>query len=435
MSGPVRTFHPRTSPVRGERFVDLGYRWFLSTFGVVSALLGSALWADGAASSGPETSLAMFLVGWGATAVLFSLLWWRMTPRPVGAPGSTGESVRPSTPVRPTTTTAPRPAFGDHLTPSFGRRGSEWRVLSLPANPGDETWISWLPRETRRLGAEAVGASRRAIYSASHPGSLVAVPNRTQGPTVRSATMSGDFALSSRAVRTPRTDGGTVEPVRSPATLENLFQTPPPPAAKAHKYTEEELDRLFPPSPGEHTPFLTGVPQRVGVRDSSAHDRPSGGFGPGYASESLVAAGSARSFHERNLDTELSESPRMDVPSDRPALAAFRPLPVVGGSMDFPGRRSNADDLYLEATNPIPPHLRGTDLFIGPRPARRLSDVGVPKSVCASCSKVVVNLRMSGPCPRCLRPICSECLREAILAHGQGSCLDCAAPTSIVAAC
>ncbi|MGD0588810.1 MAG: hypothetical protein ABSA63_08485, partial [Thermoplasmata archaeon] len=387
----------------------------------------------------PQTSLALFLVGWGVAAALFSLYWWSGTSvganHPAPLPG----------PAPPPVLRMPRPAevsrtsFGDHLAPSFTKRGSEWRVLSLPANLGDETWLSWLPRETRRLGSEVVGASRRAVYSVSRPGSLVAVPNRLQGPTVRSRTMAGDLAVSSLTTRSLPKEGERKEPARSPTTLENLFHTPPTPATRPSSYTEDELDRLFPPAPGGHTTFLTGVPDQVGVREPIARDGRSGATSPRVWGDSPSPNELDHSMFEEDLagnaEVDPINPPGQETFPEAPSVTTFRPTPVAGGSVDFLGRRSNADDLFLEAANPIPPHLRGIDRVEVRRSGRRSPDPAGPKTVCASCSKVVVNLRMSGPCPKCLRPICSECLRESFLAHGQGCCVDCFTPSAISAAC
>jgi hypothetical protein len=441
MTGFPRTFRPAPIASLGDRLLDAAYRWCLPAAGIVSALVGLGLLVLGGVSLGSETSLALFLTGWGAAAVLFSLSWRMTSPRvttgPMAAPRPTSAPMA----VAPTRSGGPSLAFGNHISPAFARRGSEWRVLAAPANPGDETWLSWLPRETRRLGAGSTTGSRRAAYSASRPGSLVAIPNRTQGAGARATTLSGDIARSAVQIGPVRKPVGTREPPRSPATLENLFHTPPPPTRRASEFTEDELDRLFPPAPGGHTPFLTGVPEKVGLREPGPGRPPRATADPTWVPDlPSPPPESVRSSSETTLDLELDREL-----NDRPAgtsvpvqtsLPEHGPLSAPRGPAEFPGHDVSADDLFLEASNPIPPHLRGIDRRSRadpPRPSRSALASESPKSVCASCSKVVVNLRMSSPCPQCLRPICSECLREAFRSHGLGCCVDCSTPTAIAA--
>jgi len=128
---------------------------------------------------------------------------------------------------------------------------------------------------------------------------------------------------------------------------------------------------------------------------------------------------------------EGAETPSAD--SLRDVNFEETPSEGLGGTETPLDRRPS--ELSREAANPVPPHLRAAgplDRF-GPRPARPGGkDTSTARSVCASCSKVVVNLRMSGPCPRCLRPVCTDCLREAFVTQGHGWCLDCS--TAVAAA-
>jgi len=424
----------------GERTLDLAYRWILPTGGLGAASVGLGLLMSGWASPGPAASLALFLVGWGTAATLFGAYWWSTTP-PAPAPLMSVPAVAPPTTTPGSSSVAgPRRPSGAHLTSSFSRQGYDWRVLSLPPSPADETWISWLPRETRRLGPPASRGSARTAYSAGRPGSLVAIPTRAQGRGVRATSLPGDLARADGTEPTARTPGEARPPIRSPVTVEALFHTPPAPAAPSTGYTEEELDRLFPPAPGEHTPFLTGAPDRVGMRDS---DRV--GTSPGNILRAAAATDSPRFPREAppsiedELDLAMETSDRLppgpaSVPPAVPEDRSSSPPRWMG---EFPLPAAPAVDLYLEAANPIPPHLRGTDRLVSTvkhRLPRRTPEPERPKSVCASCSRVVVNLRMSGPCPRCLRPVCSECLRQAFRSHGEGSCVDCSTPSIAVAA-
>ena len=282
-------------------------------------------------------------------------------------------------------------------------RGSSWRVLSSSANPGDETWLSWLPRERRRLYAEPGSVAPGVVTSPGKAGNLVAFPVRDY---------YGGALLP--AVRGPRTTLPTPAKERGLIGDEHLPRLTSP---HASPFSEEELDRMFPPEGRRRGPvFLPDAPDRIGGGASWA--------------KSAIPTPIASSEAGRLLaDVSLSPAPADDL-----LLDETRPSPLEGLSHKGEGERETEIDLTTderlsrEAANPVPPHLRASGpllRFEPSRPARGTKSSATPRSVCASCSKVVVNLRMSGPCPKCLRPICNECLREAFVTHGHGWCVDC----------
>lgn len=189
---------------------------------------------------------------------------------------------------------------------------------------------------------------------------------------------------------------------------------------------------MFPPQPNRRPGFLPTPPDKVGVspprtmEEEPALDIAEAGVSTMPRAETVLSkttpepylpSASPASLVEAETAGSLVEA--RSTPLDRPGA-----FDLSGGT---PGK---APDLYLEAINPVPPHLRnpGVHLRISAHGSRRRPpDPTKQKSVCASCSKLVVNLRMSGPCPRCLRLICNDCLREAFLTNGRGWCDDCAA--------
>jgi hypothetical protein len=280
-------------------------------------------------------------------------------------------------------------------------KGSSWRILSAAADPGDETWLSWLPRERRRLVPEEGSVPPGVVTSPGRAGNLVAFPVRDYyggalPPTVRGSRMSLPAG--------PREKG-----------LVGDEHLPRLSSSHASPFSEEELDRMFPPEGRRGAVFLSTAPNRIG------------GASP-WAKPVHAVGSSASRTGGVSADVMLSTTPAEDTVLEERAPS----LPVRRSRNDENEREASmgvdTEDLGREAANPVPPHLRAAGPLIrsdSAQPFRAGKNTAGARSVCASCSKVVVNLRMSGPCPKCLRPICNECLREAFVAHGHGWCLDC----------
>jgi len=429
MTGPV---HGDRRPGSWETSVDVGFRWFLPSAAAVSVGLGLAVEFTHFFGRGTSSTLAPFLIGWGAFAGVVAFFWNRATappfeetePRPVVAPSvDSRPSGQPGGSRGGPATVAKLPTG----------RGPEWRVLAVPASPGDETWLSWLPRESRHLGADTAGYERRALYSPGRPGSIVALPTREFASRGQSSTIPGDFAEASVPGSSHRARAEHVDPSPTTTSSTPLAEELAPRISRRHVFSEDELDRMFPPEPGGRTLFLSQIPDKVGVPRKDSSDSPlwDDPRGPSAEAESPAVPGPSISKftpHDPPHDLEIGGSyPASSGPGEAKELP-FRARAEETGAASDP-----ADYLLREANNPVPPHLR--TLGLPPRTAARRANPrsvsrAEAKSVCASCSKVVVNLRMSGPCPKCLRPICNECLREAFVTHGQGWCVDCSASLS-----
>ena len=414
MTGVVHASYTSGHRASEESLTDAALRWVLPAAASVSLLLGVALLILHGSVARADVSLGLFLTGWGASAALVALF---CRGQFTGAPRGAEAMEVPLTPAPdggPSRSTRPEPV--DRPVTSFSSRGSEWRVLAAPTSPGDETWLSWLPRESRRLGAETGKIGRGAVYTPGGLGGLVAFPTRKESSSARSETMAGDFARSKARTR-PSSDV--------------------PPASTRHSgFSEEDLDRMFPPTVGGRSLFLSDVPDKIGVPPALPKIlNPSVEVGAGTKDSAVPRDGRSKPLGAGVMAPSLG-SPRVEDSTDIPVLSE-PPSPLLRAfSEDLRGPPDPADDLFREAINPVPPHLRGVGLptHVGARrPDRPRRDAPSPKSVCASCSKVVVTLRMSGPCPKCLRPICNECLREAFVTHGQGWCIDCSSTPAVSA--
>ena len=434
MTGVVQGTATCSNSAGRERFSDIPARLFLPVAAFASLLLGLGLLLDPLGPTGTYIPLVLFAIGLGAMAAYVFLDLWRNVPAPSGGPGPAAPVVAASTPTDSRTVAGSGPT--DRPGASITGRGSEWRVLSAPASPGDETWLSWLPREHQRLGPERTGFASAVVPSPGRAGNLVAfpVPNYFHG--VRSVAGSGEMVDPMPLTR-PRpdlaeTNDSTVSPTnpRTPGGRGTSRSS-----VRARLYSEEELDRMFPPTSGHPYVVLSDAPERVGGMPSWKTEPGTPAGTPARLDDhALLAKG--RSYP---LGGDGHRKTRLD-PFEEPSTHIVRiPESTTSASSssldDASAPNDAASRLSLEASNPLPPHLRdagGPPLRVNTqRSARRPVDPERQRSVCASCSKVVVNLHMSGPCPRCLRPICNDCLREALVHEGHGWCLDCSSAPAV----
>jgi hypothetical protein len=434
MTGVVQSTATCPNPAGRERVYHVSAQLLLPAGALASLLLGVGLLLDAVGPSNAYTAFALIAIGLGALAIYAFLHGWRSTPARSGEPMPVAGIATTPLPTRPRNGADSRPADRPHV-PITGR-GSEWRVLSAPASPGDETWLSWLPREHRRLGPEGLGFASGVVHSPGKAGNLVAfpVPNYFHG--VRSVWGSGGIVDPAPLTRPSATIAEAGDPNVSPANPGDPGgREPSPSSARAGWFSEEELDRMFPPVSGQPHVILSDAPERVGGV-------------PSWKRETAPAA-DVLARPERQAPLEESRSSAREtygswrsrrVPfegqrADRPGIPEPTTSSCSGSHDTSPRPNDAAADLFLEAANPVPPHLRdagpATTRGEAHRPVRRSVDPGTQRSVCASCSKVVVNLHMSGPCSKCRRPICNDCLREALVRVGHGWCLDCASASTV----
>jgi hypothetical protein len=370
----------------------------------------------------------------GGLAGFISLHGWKTT---VPSPATSVNAARVAAPSLPTGSPAPvAPGANERPRARLTPRGAEWRVLSAPSIHGEGGWLSGLPREHRRSGIEGVEPVPGVVRSPGRAGNLVWFPVRNYYHGARSSTGSGTLSRPSPgAEHSPsvtEANGPSVPPVTPP----KRDREPSEPLPGTRPLSVEELDLMFPPVSSSRSVFLSEAPKRVGGPSSWVRELSLPADPPASPDESTSSTEDRSSTFEGDEDppsrADPFEGPRTDHSTIPEATSSPRSRPPDGIS------HSNAQtaELFLEAANPVPPHLRGESARArteARRPSVRSIGSASQRSVCASCSKVVVNLRMSGPCPKCLRPICNDCLREAFVTHGHGWCIDCstAAPVGI----
>jgi len=392
-----------SSALVDDRFTALLGSWIAPATALVAVGLGLFLIIQPYPGTTNFLPFAMFAVGLAALSVCVSIR--REGVRGESPPARPPASAPPGAGSPPRAPRVISPARR-RLSDSIARgSGSEWRVLSDPTSPGDETWLGWLPRERRRLGSEENTLASNVVRSPGRAGNLVAFPVRdyygTVPPNRGFLPHSAPWAAAGKDAASRHRDRGSVTP---PVALGPIGEWPSG-SGRTSPYSVEELDRMFPPVSEERPLFLSQAPQKVGRA------------GRPWAQDALEPP----SRSPEGLEDARSAS---DAPAERSESTAVDDV-VLGGDRALNPRLL---ELSLEAANPVPPHLRATgpiDRSENGTAGRGRHVPSPPRSVCASCSKVVMNLRMSGPCPKCLRPVCDECLRESIVARGRGWCLDC----------
>ena len=398
----------------------------LSAAALTLLVLGIILLLFPFPSFGLYLPIALFVIG---LAVLSGSIYLPQRPVPEmvvsRSPEGSAESMLP-----PSSRPLARPSapIGDRRRAVGTGAGADWRILSAPTDPGDETWLSWLPRERRRLGPADRGLAPGVVASPGRAGNLVAFPVR-------------DYFGAVPPV--PRTEHRLVPPVRRGSQRASPFdpsarpagQVPTGPSMDAsratpslHPFSEEELDRMFPPEADRASRLLSHPPDRVGGRAPWTRASSPPESSTVAEEDSLESDRSATESTGLEADIVVRRGNPADRSTDsRPDIGLQGPRSEVLEDAEVP-TDSRPNELSREAANPVPPHLRAAGPLIrfdarASRPGGK--DPSASRSVCASCSKVVVNLRMSGPCPRCLRPVCTDCLREAFVNQGHGWCLDC----------
>jgi len=409
-------------------------RYVLSAAALTSVVLGLELLLFPPPRVGWFLATALMAIGVAVLWALVSLPRARDTeavevPPPSASLASVPPNPAPGVPTAPTQPSRSRRA-------TLTEAGADWRILSAPPIPGDETWLSWLPRERRRLGPQDGRLLPGVVDSGGKAGNLVAFPVRDYYGLVPPTGGAAD-----RYLPPPRSGAGSLWPSRRQPPSTNVRPKTSPveirlPTGNSAPYTEEELDRMFPPDGGPTVRFLAEPPDRIGGGSPWSSEPPQPKKVTDREEDPLDGIGPAESFPPTEVRGILQDA--YLVSDESPPVGrhdSAKPEREVE-ALPRPRVIRHSSDLTLEATNPIPPHLREAGPLIrfdvhSPRRGGRGGSGS--RSVCASCSKVVLNLRMSGPCPRCLRPVCDECLREAFAAHGHGWCSDCSASAATAA--
>ena len=419
MSQPVSRPDPRSATVDRFSFGDFTERWLLPSFALAALAIGLALLAAPIAAIGVYIPYALFVAGLVVLGASVS-----MTTRPPDS-ASAVSSAAPEPQrwsLNDTRHEIPKPVPDAQIGPKALGVGSEWRVPSSPVIPNDETWLSWLPPEHHWPAPGESPAGRGIVRSPGKAGSLVAFPVRSYYAGYSTSSPHLDRGVGSAAALENAHRPAMAAPSASPPSRGGYAQNT---ASRASEnippFSVDELDRLFPPAVSGRTIFLSEAPQRVG--------RPTRQLRAPVATEASSEAGESPNTPEQRFLIEMETESDLVRGASMPTSER-----VPEATLTEPHHRMRSATVLDEATNPLPPHLRG----VAVRPAHTGAHASDPlprkarlsRSVCASCSKVVLDLRMSGPCPKCLRPICNECLREAFATQGHGWCVDCSTSSS-----
>jgi len=430
MSGVDLDGGPNAAVSRGNRISLLSHRWFLPAAAFTSAFLGLLLLFRPVALVGYYVPIALFAIGIGVLAASTSLRPREVSaPPPQSAPMTVENAARPSLPApRPGAAAGPPRRRPDALV----GRGSEWRIPSESAQRGNGWGLSWLTRRGAwRTHAGGSDSGTGVVHSPGRAGTLVALPMRHYYPGVRSPIAPEEYDDVVDALRSLP----SVPPTHAPSLFSSPTTAGPGgphgPSQDERVFSEEELDRMFPLTSDRVSPFLLDAPQRVG--GSSIRTRPTD---PPATAPRVGTGASTPARDWASIPARTTSSPPPPISAHRTVYRS----PEVSESGAFarppsrvvsPPPNGSTAEITHEATNPVPPHLRAS----GPLVRYETRSSGHPsrvaaafRSVCASCSKIVLDLRMSGPCPKCLRPVCQDCLREALVTHGRGWCVDCSAP-------
>ncbi len=464
----------------GERFVHALYRYLPLALGA-GGIAGGLYWlVRGVGGATGDLALLLLVGAEAELAAWLGYLLWRHRrapsadpaprPPPVFATRAPEEPDPPSEPFSPPSET---PAAPRDPVPHSGIGRAATSRFSWS---GAEIWQRWRRAEAGHLGAELIPPVGDTTYfppvgAGPHP-----FASRDRDLWFEHPTIPLDRAGAFSALPAPgtRTAGvGTPPSVGSPAPLPHALAR----GSRAGPFSPDDLDRLFPPdlAPRGANGVDGGRSGGSWIDDEESilavlDDLPLGPVGPAGSAAASTASRSApptsvtdeavRAPAPEELATGAiarpvsaigarfpDSAPEAPPPSFSPPFGARSdsapPEPVAvnefpsgdlstpwsGGSL-LPDESSIDRLLYLEAMNPVPPHLRGTARPIPPTrpiPATR----STATMTCAACTRGLGDFRGWSPCIGCGRPVCRQCLHRSFLLGEEGFCWDCSgAPIS-----
>ncbi len=386
-------------PGLSERLARAAHRYLVPVAGAGTSALGIGLWVGGSGSDRPYLPLALVGVGISAIATSVALHLRPHSRATVPAP-----SRLPSA--------ASSDALEPGIAPSVPRSGIGRAVTSSEVVRRDDIWRSWEVPSQAPLGAALTGPVAESAYVPEmDPPVWTDVPRDAEHPLLpmvarpRSAPLRGPVGVPGAPRYAPA--------VRALPSFRTRRA-----ARRRGPFSEAELDRLFPlerpaalhvpPMPLATTeispmPFLRPAlaleADAIGASDTAAA-RPTAAPPAGGASPVAGAA----------LEPVTGEQPN----------GRFRILP----SLLF-----LRNPLYLEAIQPLPPHLRRAGRSGGPVPgssaAAPLDRSGGLRVECVGCLRSFSGFRSWVLCPGCHAPLCRRCLGASFLASPEGQCSRC----------
>ena len=397
--GSARAEPPLSGP--SARVTVAAHRYFLPAAGGAALTFGTLFLIGVEPPSVPLLALALMVVGGGSLLTAFSFRLWQLSllPPPTARVARRRGSSPP--PVQPHGS-APR----RERTPpdwSIPHSGIGRSVVSASAPPPAGIWEQWEPASHPALGAALVGPVPSTAYLPPRVGAIAPFAARDEGALIisESRTRSERWSGPQRVERSwdafPPSDALDRYPEGEPM----------PDSDDAHRLTPfsaEDLDLLFPPV--ERSTLDSDSPPEVTL-DAFLGEFP---HGPATAAAQELALAPPHSAGE----------PEPTSGADFGALSWGQP--GLGVGLAQPDH-----ELYLEAINPVPPHLRSGErpaAPTGPRASDRSGAISAGGR-CSACSNPVVGFRSWTPCPRCLRPVCRDCLAASLIDGGDGECPTC----------
>ncbi len=454
----------------GERFARALYRYLPLALGAGGIAAGLYWLVQGVGGAAGVLALALLVGAETEVAVWLGYLLWRRRhapapesvepPAPVGAGMLTDEGdARPALPE-------PEPRSPSVAPGGVPHSGIGRATTARFSWSGAEIWQRWRRAEAGHLGAELVPPVGETAYVVPHAGVLHPFAARDRDLWFEHPTVPLDRAGGFSALPTPR-------PVGSGATLE---PSPSLPHAVGHAsfrgpagpFSPDDLDRLFPPDLGPRAgPHFGGLDGGRAIADEDSildalNDLP---LGPVDVRPDTTGGPPAEPVDLRSpasVEEALEELPRgpvarpitalgdrfPDPPDEAPSptgppaareLSRLGPLEPVAVNEFPPGDLTNPwsgggllpDEssidrlLYLEAINPIPPHLRGAPPAVAP-PSRAAGPTrSAGAMACVACTRGLGDFRSWSPCIGCGRPVCRQCLHRSYFLGEEGFCWDC----------
>ncbi len=297
-------------------------------------------------------------------------------------------------------------------------------AVSVVAHLGDDLWGRWATPAASPLGAALVGPVPETAYTPPRPDAISPFPEKDAD-----AVFLTDHGLRPAS---PLVDGTRPMPV-APTGRGVPVVVPSGPLSPSRgvgptAYSDEELDRLFPPD-GEGILADSAVAEldsiaaevrsridRAESREASAPSResptsvaplPVRTTKPDAAAEAEHPGASWNDFPD---DPSIGEAPSIS----GGAMGTVRSLDLL----DHPG--------YLDATEPALPRLgRIPDARAVARARAGAPRVRPVARHCGDCERTLVDFHAWAPCPECREPMCRLCLSVSLLNGALGSCRHC----------
>jgi hypothetical protein len=420
VSDPPSTTERKPPTPASHLVTHYSHRYFLPVAGTCAVVLAALILLGEWSGTGPALYWTLFAVGVGALVSSFGFLAWQENlALRASRPAPSGSSPVPA--AAPSAASAirepHRPAMTHHLALPHLHSGLGRAAVSAAFRSGDELWHRWSTPPSPSLGVEVAGPVASSWYAPTKEGALAPFAPRDQGIWF----LSPEHHLVIPDL--PPAGGG---PSFNVSGGSRDLRLEPEPSERTQPFSEFELDTLFPPEPGAPLPPFdddSGTPPSP----APFATRPTPSAPPSIPILSDT--------EERPRPPSAPSSLRSAAPPIWEALDAEIALAMAeagamgsGPSGMLPTLDSLDHQVYLEALNPTPPHLRSSTPRSRPKPPKSIGRSVGPlpdHEFCTMCARKVADFRTWVECPRCGRPLCRDCLGISFLTGAGGRCFNC----------